>query len=48
MIREMRRKESEIEKAYVADLAVVFSTSDPMEAMKKREVYHHLKDPAAR
>lgn len=44
MIREMRRKESEIEKAYVADLAVVFSTSDPMEAMKKREVYHHLKD----
>lgn len=44
MIREMRQKESEIEKAYVADLAIVFSTSDPMEAMKKREVYHHLKD----
>ncbi|MDW5562661.1 MAG: DUF47 family protein [Methanomassiliicoccus sp.] len=44
MIREMRRNESEIEKTYVADLAVVFSSSDPIEAMKKREVYHHLKD----
>jgi uncharacterized protein Yka (UPF0111/DUF47 family) len=44
MIREMRQKESEIEKIYVADLAVLFSTNEPMEAMKKREVYHHLKD----
>jgi uncharacterized protein len=44
MIRELRRRESEIEKTYVADLAVLFSTNDPMEAMKRREVYHHLKD----
>jgi uncharacterized protein Yka (UPF0111/DUF47 family) len=44
MIREMRQKESEIEKAYVADLAIVFSAGDPIEAMKKREVYHHMKD----
>lgn len=44
MIRDMRRKESEIEKTYVSDLAVLFANSDPMEAMKKREVYHHLKD----
>lgn len=44
MVRDMRRKESEIEKAYVEDLAVLFSTNEPMEAMKKREVYHHLKD----
>ncbi len=44
MIRDMRRKESEIEKTYVSDLAILFANSDPMEAMKKREVYHHLKD----
>lgn len=44
MIREMRKKESEIEKTYVAGLAVLFSSGEPMEVMKKREVYHHLKD----
>lgn len=44
MIRDIRRKESEIEKAYVTELAVVFATCDPIEAMKMREVYHHLKD----
>lgn len=44
MIREMRQKESTIEKVYVTDLAVLFANSDPMEAMKRREVYHHLKD----
>lgn len=44
MIREMRRWEREIEVLYVASLSAVFESESPIEAMKKREVYHHLKD----
>ena len=44
MIQEMRQAEHDIEIAYVASLAMLFSTADPIDAMKKREVYHHLKD----
>jgi uncharacterized protein Yka (UPF0111/DUF47 family) len=44
MIQEMRQAEHDIEIAYVASLARLFSTADPIDAMKKREVYHHLKD----
>jgi predicted phosphate transport protein (TIGR00153 family) len=44
MIHEMRQAERDIENAYVASLATLFSSTDPIDAMKKREVYHHLKD----
>ncbi len=44
MIRVMRRSEREIEVLYVASLSAVFESETPLEAMKKREVYHHLKD----
>lgn len=44
MIREMRRSEREVEVLYVASLTAVFESETPLEAMKKREVYHHLKD----
>ena len=40
----MRGYEHEIEKTYVQAISNVFSKDDPITAMKKREVYHHLKD----
>jgi uncharacterized protein len=44
MITRMRQTEHDIEKTYVACMAHQFRTEDPIEMMKKREVYHHLKD----
>lgn len=44
MIKEMRRAEHEIENEYIEGMRSVFRTGDPILAMKKREVYHHLKD----
>lgn len=46
MIREMRRWERDIEVRYVTSLAEMFSREGPIEIMKKREVYHHMKDAA--
>ena len=44
MIRAMRRSERRIEINYTNSLAKVFDSDDPISAIKKREVYHHLKD----
>ncbi|OPY27954.1 MAG: hypothetical protein A4E31_00990 [Methanomassiliicoccales archaeon PtaU1.Bin030] len=44
MIIGMRQSEHDIEKTYVACMAYQFTTDDVIEIMKKREVYHHLKD----
>jgi len=33
-----------IDKTYVRNMALVFTNDDPIMAMKKREIYHHLKD----
>lgn len=44
MIREMRAAEHSIEKVYVRSMAVLFKGKDAFEALKKREIYHHLKD----
>lgn len=44
MIITMRQTEHDIEKTYVACMACLFNTNDAIEAMKKREIYHHLKD----
>ncbi|OPY31815.1 MAG: hypothetical protein A4E32_01418 [Methanomassiliicoccales archaeon PtaU1.Bin124] len=40
----IRGYEHEIEKTYVQAISTVFAKDDPITAMKKREVYHHLKD----
>jgi uncharacterized protein len=44
MIREMRQAEHDIDRAYVDSMAHLFASGQPIEVMKKREVYHHLKD----
>jgi uncharacterized protein Yka (UPF0111/DUF47 family) len=44
MIVGMRQSEHDIEKTYVACMAHQFTTDDVIEIIKKREVYHHLKD----
>ena len=44
LIRRLRGYEHDIEKTYVRSMAQVFANDDPIMAMKKREIYHHLKD----
>jgi uncharacterized protein Yka (UPF0111/DUF47 family) len=44
MIRDMRAAEHEIEKVYVQSMSVLLQGRDAFEALKKREIYHHLKD----
>lgn len=44
MIRQMRQYEREIEVLYVSSLADLFKLEDHIQILKKREVYHHLKD----
>jgi uncharacterized protein Yka (UPF0111/DUF47 family) len=44
MIRQMRKWEREIEVLYVSSLAAAFKSDDHIEILKRREVYHHLKD----
>ena len=40
----MRKAEHEIERIYIAAMAALFKRGEASEAMKKREIYHHLKD----
>ncbi len=44
MIRGMRAQEVEMEKLYVRSMASLLKGGDPFVALKKREIYHHLKD----
>lgn len=44
MVRRMRDHERDIETLYIGSMTVVFANKDPIMAMKKREIYHHLKD----
>ncbi|MDD1743782.1 MAG: DUF47 family protein, partial [Methanomassiliicoccales archaeon] len=46
MISEIRRHAREVEGAYVESMSLVFRNDDAITAMKKREVYHHLRDAA--
>lgn len=41
---KMRATHREIEKLYMDGMVFVFAGADPMAAIKKREVYHHIKD----
>jgi hypothetical protein len=44
LIRDIRKSEHEIENIYIEAMAEAFKRADAPEAMKKREIYHHLKD----
>jgi uncharacterized protein Yka (UPF0111/DUF47 family) len=44
LIKKMREEEQRIEETYVLGMQDVFQLSDHMMVLKKREVYHHLKD----
>ncbi|MCG7840455.1 MAG: DUF47 family protein [Methanomassiliicoccales archaeon] len=43
-IHRMREEENLIEEIYVLGMREVFTLKDHMIALKKREIYHHLKD----
>lgn len=44
MIRQIRKHTHKIEDTYIESLAMVFQKDDAIMAMKKREIYHHLRD----
>ncbi len=44
MITQIRRHTHEIEDRYIDSMANVFIEGDAITAMKKREIYHHLRD----
>ena len=43
-IRRARRALHQIDGIYIGSMANLFQTENPMNALKKREVYHHLRD----
>jgi uncharacterized protein Yka (UPF0111/DUF47 family) len=43
-IRGARQAMREIEKIYITSMAELLHTDDAMNALRKREVYHHLRD----
>ena len=43
-IREARKAMRAIEADYITGMQDLFSTGDPMTALRKREIYHHLRD----
>jgi uncharacterized protein Yka (UPF0111/DUF47 family) len=43
-IIKMRATHIEVEQFYRDGMTIVFKSSDPMKAIKQREVYHHIKD----
>ncbi|UUX93623.1 DUF47 domain-containing protein [Methanoplanus endosymbiosus] len=44
MIRRSRNAIHELEDIYITGTSELFKSDDPMDALKKREVYHHLRD----
>jgi uncharacterized protein Yka (UPF0111/DUF47 family) len=44
LIKRMREEETYIEETYILGMKEVFSLQDHMMILKKREIYHHLKD----
>ena len=43
-IIKMRATHTDVEQLYRDGMTIIFKTSDPMNAIKHREVYHHIKD----
>lgn len=46
-IIKMRKTHVEVEQLYRDGMTEVFKCNDPMNALKQREVYHHIKDASA-
>ena len=46
-IAELRNSHINIEELYRGGMADVFSSGEPMYALKKREIYHHIKDASS-
>jgi uncharacterized protein Yka (UPF0111/DUF47 family) len=44
MIREGRAAYNEMEDTYIAAMTRLFRNTDPMQAMKTREIYHHFRE----
>jgi len=44
LIRDIRKSEHEVEKVYIDAMAELFRKGDAFDALRKREIYHHLKD----
>lgn len=44
LIRDIRKSEHEVEKVYIDAMAELFKKGDAFDALRKREIYHHLKD----
>lgn len=44
IIREIRKVEHDIEGIYIDALAQVLRKGDAVEALRRREIYHHMKD----
>lgn len=43
-IIKIRATHTQVEQHYRDGMTIVFKSSDPMKAIKQREVYHHIKD----
>ena len=43
-IRDIRKAEHEVERVYIEAMADLFKKGDAFDALRKRELYHHLKD----
>lgn len=46
-IAEIRPTHAQIEQRYRDAMSAVFQSDNPMEALRQREVYHHIKDASA-
>lgn len=44
IIRKIREEEHEIERLYIEAMNLLFASRDALDALRKREIYHHLKD----
>jgi len=44
LIRDIRKSEHDIEKVYIEAMGELFRKGDAFDALRKREIYHHLKD----
>ena len=47
MIADMRQSHISIERLYREGMAEVFQSNDPMDELRKREIYHHIKDASS-
>jgi uncharacterized protein Yka (UPF0111/DUF47 family) len=44
MVRQIRKSIHEVENTYIESMAELFRQKDAVLALKKREIYHHLRD----